>query len=54
MISAIEFPDYAEALRLTAAELMNRMLELEGSGTPIGPRADARKNNGKKRKKRKT
>lgn len=35
MLSALELPEYASAVGLTAMELMSRMLELERSGYPI-------------------
>ena len=43
MLSAVEFPDYAVAIGLTPAELVERMLTLERSGASIPPRVDGRK-----------
>ena len=43
MLSAIELPDYAKTVGLDAAELVNRMLELERSKRPIPVRTDGRK-----------
>lgn len=43
MLSAVELPDYARALRLEPADLFNRMLDLERSGAAIPRRVDARK-----------
>jgi hypothetical protein len=50
MLSAVELPDYAQALNLDPTELFRRMLEVERSGAPIPRRVDARK----RRKKAKT
>lgn len=43
MLSAIELPDYAKAVDVKAAEIVDRMLELERSGRPIPPKIDGRK-----------
>ena len=43
MLSAIELPDYAAALDLTAGELIERMLAAEKSEAPVPPKVDGRR-----------